>query len=31
VTLIDPELDWTVRVDQFESASRNSTFDGWKL
>ena len=31
VTLIDPELDWTVRVDQFQSASRNSPFDGWKL
>jgi dihydroorotase len=31
VTLIDPELEWTVRVDQFESASRNSPFNGWKL
>jgi dihydroorotase len=31
VTLMDPQLDWTVRVDQFESASRNSPFDGWKL
>jgi len=31
VTLIDPELDWTVSVDRFESASRNSPFDGWKL
>jgi dihydroorotase len=31
VTLINPELEWTVRVDQFESASRNSPFDGWKL
>jgi dihydroorotase len=31
VTLIDPELEWKVRVDQFESASRNSPFDGWKL
>jgi dihydroorotase len=31
VTLIDPELEWTVSVDQFESASRNSPFDGWKL
>jgi dihydroorotase len=31
VTLIDPELGWTVRVDQFQSASRNSPFDGWKL
>ena len=31
VTLIDPELGWTVNVDQFQSASRNSPFDGWKL
>jgi dihydroorotase len=31
VTLIDPELKWTVSVDQFESASRNSPFDGWEL
>ena len=31
VTVIDPDLDWTVRVDKFESASRNSPFDGWKL
>ncbi|PYJ71842.1 MAG: dihydroorotase [Verrucomicrobia bacterium] len=31
VTLIDPELEWTVRVDQFQSTSRNSPFDGWKL
>jgi dihydroorotase len=31
VTLIDPEHEWTVRIDQFQSASRNSPFDGWKL
>jgi dihydroorotase len=31
VTLIDPNLEWTVRIDKFESASRNSPFDGWKL
>jgi dihydroorotase len=31
VTLIDPELKWTVNVDQFHSASRNSPFDSWKL
>ena len=31
VTLIDPDLEWTVRVDQFQSASRNSPFNGWKL
>jgi dihydroorotase len=31
VTLIDPNLEWTVRIDQFQSASRNSPFGGWKL
>jgi dihydroorotase len=31
VTLIDPELEWMVSVDQFQSGSRNSPFDGWKL
>src|ERR1700731_2164902 len=31
VTLIDPDLEWTVRSDQFQSLSRNSPFDGWKL
>jgi dihydroorotase len=31
VTLIDPDLEWTVRIDDFASASCNSPFDGWKL
>src|SRR5438876_1763360 len=31
VTLIHPDLEWIVKVDQFHSASRNSPFDGWKL
>jgi dihydroorotase len=31
VTLIDPDLEWTVRVEEFQSASRNSPFDGRKL
>jgi dihydroorotase len=31
VTLIDPEMDWTVQSDQFQSLSRNTPFDGWKL
>ena len=31
VTLIDPNLEWTVRIDQFQSLSRNSPFDSWKL
>jgi dihydroorotase len=31
VTLIDPNLEWTVMVDNFQSISRNSPFDGWRL
>jgi dihydroorotase len=31
VTLIDPELEWTVDAKSFQSASRNTPFDGWKL
>nr|MBA2241809.1 dihydroorotase [Chthoniobacterales bacterium] len=31
VTLINPDLEWTVDVDQFESLSSNTPFDGWKL
>ena len=31
VTLIDPGLEWTVDARGFQSASRNTPFDGWKL
>jgi len=31
VSLIDPELEWIVSVAEFQSASRNSPFDTWKL
>jgi dihydroorotase len=31
VTLIDPDLEWTVDVNNFQSVSRNSPFNGWKL
>jgi dihydroorotase len=31
VTLIDPDLEWTVDAGSFQSASRNTPFDGWKL
>jgi dihydroorotase len=31
ITLIDPSLEWTVEADAFQSASRNTPFDGWKL
>jgi dihydroorotase len=31
ITLIDPNLEWTYRVDSSASLSRNSPFDGWKM
>jgi dihydroorotase len=31
VTLIDPSLEWTVDAGTFQSASRNTPFNGWKL
>ena len=31
VTIIDPELDWTVDVNAFQSKARNCPFDGWQL
>jgi dihydroorotase len=31
VTLIARDLEWTVDVANFQSISRNSPFDGWKL
>jgi dihydroorotase len=31
ITLIDPDLEWTVDAPSFESLSRNTPFDGWKL
>jgi dihydroorotase len=31
VTLIDPDLEWTVDASQFQSVSRNTPFNGWKL
>jgi dihydroorotase len=31
VTLIDSDLEWAVKIDDSQSASRNSPFDGWKL
>ncbi len=31
ITLIDPNLEWTVNADTFQSASRNTPFNGWKL
>ncbi len=31
LTVIDPELKWTVTTDDFESKSNNSGFIGWQL
>src|SRR6058998_2067493 len=31
LTLIDPDLEWTVDASSFESLSRNTPFNGWKL
>jgi dihydroorotase len=31
VTLIDPDRQWTVDAATFQSMSRNTPFDGWKL
>jgi dihydroorotase len=31
ITLIDPEMEWMVDTAKFQSRSRNSPFDGWKL
>lgn len=31
ITIIDPDLEWTVDVSQFSSRSKNTPFGGWKL
>jgi dihydroorotase len=31
ITVIDPELEWTVDASKFESRSANTPFQGWKL
>jgi dihydroorotase len=31
VTVIDPQREWTVDIEQWKSKSRNCPFDGWKL
>jgi dihydroorotase len=31
VTVLDPEVEWTVEPDRFLSRSRNTPFAGWKL
>lgn len=31
VTIIDPELNWTIDKEQFQSKSRNCPFHGWEV
>ncbi|HVT87987.1 MAG TPA: dihydroorotase [Tepidisphaeraceae bacterium] len=31
VTVIDPNREWTIDIDSFESKSRNCPFNGWKV
>jgi len=31
VTIIDPEMEYTVKSDHFQSLSRNTPFEGWQL
>jgi dihydroorotase len=31
VTIIDPNADWTIDVEQFASKSRNCPFHGWRV
>ena len=31
VTMIDPKAEWTIDRAQFQSKSRNTPFDGWKV
>ncbi len=31
ITIIDPDLEWTVDAKAFQSRSRNTPFDGWKM
>ena len=31
ITIIDPDVEWTVQSAEFKSRSRNTPFDGWNL
>ena len=31
ITIIDPDIEWTVDANRFKSKSRNTPFNGWKL
>ena len=31
ITIVDPNIEWTVDASQFKSKSKNTPFNGWKL
>lgn len=31
ITVIDPDLEWSIRTAEFKSAGRNCPFDGWSV
>ena len=31
ITIVDPNIEWTVDASQFKSRSKNTPFNGWKL
>jgi dihydroorotase len=31
LTIIDPDIDYRIDADQFQSLSRNTPFDGWRM
>ena len=31
VTVIDPDIEWTIDVAKFQTKSRNSPYQGWKV
>ena len=31
VTVIDPNVEWTIDVSQFKTKSRNSPYNGWHV
>ena len=31
ITIFDPDKEWTVDINKFNSKGKNSPYDGWKL